>query len=480
MSKWVLSILLSGTIIFVFLSPVAGEEIVSTLADQQEVAVTIYNENLALVRDQRQVTLPQGTVDLALREVSARIRPETALLSSLTRPGGLTILEQNFDFDLLTPRKLLEKYVGKEVQLVRTHPETGEDRFETARVLSANDGVVLQIGDRIETGVPGRLVFPDVPENLRDRPTLVISLDNAKAGRQTTELSYLTSGLGWRADYVAELNQDDTALDLSGWVTLTNQSGTTYRNALLQLVAGDVNRVQDQMRVRKTMVMEDVAAGAASPQMREESLFEYHLYTLQRPTTIRDNQTKQVSLLNAAGVAVNKEFRLQGNPYYYRGRQGDLGQKLKVGVFVEFDNRKKDNLGMPLPKGVVRVYKQDKQGRPQFVGEDRIDHTPENETVRLKLGDAFDVTADRKQTDFRKLGGDGRYNYQFESAYEIKLRNAKDEEVTVTVAEPVPGDWRILSESHKHSKASADTALWKIKVPTKGETVLKYRVEVKY
>lgn len=480
MLKWICATALICLSALLLGSLVSADEIVSTLADQQEVAVTIYNKDLALVRDQRQVTLPQGTVDLALREVSARIRPETALLRSLTRPGGLTILEQNFDFDLLTPQKLLEKYVGKNVQLVRTHPETGEDHFETAKVLAANDGVVLQIGDRIETGVPGRLVFPDVPENLRDRPTLVISLDNAKAGQQKTELSYLTSGLGWRADYVAVLNQDDTALDLSGWVTLTNQSGTTYRNALLQLVAGDVNRARNEMRIRGDVVMEATMAKSAAPQMKEEGLFEYHLYTLQRPTTIRDNQTKQISLLNAAAVSVNKEFRLQGNPYYYRGRQGDLGQKLKVGVFVEFDNRKSDNLGMPLPKGIVRVYKQDKAGRPQFIGEDRIDHTPENETVRLKLGDAFDVTANRKQMDFRKLGGDGRYNYRFESAYEIKLKNAKDEEVTVTVAEPVPGDWRMLSESHKHSKASADTALWKIKVPAKGETVLTYRVEVKY
>lgn len=479
MNRLVLLFVVGVLFAFTVETTARADEVVSTLADQQEVAVTIYNEDLALVRDQRQVILPQGMVDLALREVSARIRPETAMLRSLTRPGGLTILEQNFDFDLLTPRKLLEKYVGKEVQLVRTHPETGEDRFETARVLAANDGVVLQIGDRIETGVPGRLVFPEVPENLRDRPTLVVSLENAKAGQQTMELSYLTSGLGWRADYVAELNQDDTALDLSGWVTLTNQSGTTYRNALLQLVAGDVNRVREELRFRGDVVM---AAGMAkaAPQMREEGLFEYHLYTLQRPTTIRDNQTKQVALLNATGVAVNKEFRLQGKPYYYRGRQGDLGQKLKVGVFVEFDNRKRDNLGMPLPKGIVRVYKQDKAGRPQFVGEDRIDHTPENETVRLKLGDAFDVTASRKQTAFRKLGGDSRYSYRFESAYEIRLKNAKDEAVTVTVAEPVPGDWRILSESHTHSKASADTALWKIKVPAKGETVLTYRVEVEY
>jgi hypothetical protein len=480
MSKWSLPVLVVVTLYLLVSVPAFGEEIVSTMADQKEVAVTIYNEDLALVRDQRQVALPEGTVDLALREVSARIRPETALLSSLTRPGGLTILEQNFDFDLLTPKNLLEKYVGRDVQLVRTHPETGKDIFETARVLSANNGVVLQIGDRIETGAPGRLVFPDVPKNLRDRPTLVVKLDNDQTGQQTLELSYLTSGLGWRADYVAELNAKDTALDLSGWVTLTNQSGTTYGNALLQLVAGDVNRVQEQMPVRKAVMMEDAVSMAASAPMREESLFEYHLYSLQRPTTIRNNQTKQVSLLNVTSVPVKKEFRLQGSPYYYRGKQGDLGQKLKVGVFVELDNRKEDNLGMPLPKGIVRVYKQDKSGSPQFVGEDRIDHTPENETVRLKLGDAFDVTADRKQTDFRKLGGDSRYNYRYESAFEINLHNAKDEEVTVTVAEPVPGDWRMLSESHEHSKVSADTALWKVAVPAKGEAVLSYRLEIKY
>ncbi len=470
------------TCLFTFLlsSAACCGEVVSTLEDQQEVAVTIYNDDLALVRDQRQVTLPQGSVELALREVSAQIRPETALLRSLTHPGELTILEQNFDFDLLTPQKLLEKYVGKKVQLVRTHPESGEDRFETAQVLAANNGVVLQVGDRIEIGVPGRLVFPDVPENLRDRPTLVVSLDQVPAGQQTMELGYLTGGLGWRADYVAELNPDDSALDLSGWVTLTNQSGTTYRNALLQLVAGDVNRVRDEMRFRGNMVLAAGMASESAPQMREEGLFEYHLYTLQRPTTIRDNQTKQVALLNASTVPVNKEFRLQGQAYYYRSQHGDLGQKLKVGVFVEFDNRQQNNLGLPLPKGIVRVYKQDREGRPQFVGEDRIDHTPENETVRLKLGDAFGVTANRKQTDFRKLGGDSQYNYRFESAYELKLKNAKDEAVVVTVAELVPGDWRMLSESHKHSKASAETALWKVKVPAKGEAVLTYRVEVKY
>ncbi|MDT8441193.1 MAG: DUF4139 domain-containing protein [Desulfuromonadales bacterium] len=458
--------------------PVLADEIVSKLEDQREVAVTIYNDDLALVRDVRRVALPNGEFSLALRDVSAQIRPETALLRSIDRPEALTVLEQNFDFDLLTPRKLMEKYVGKEVQVVRTHPETGADRFEAAQVLAANDGVVLQVGNRIETGIPGRLVYPDVPANLRDRPTLVVSLASRAAGDQQLELSYLTGGLGWRADYVAELGADDRQLNLSGWVTLTNQSGTGYRNALLQLVAGDVNRVRQQKFSRRDLVMEGDMVMAAAPQMQQESLFEYHLYTLPRPTDIADNQTKQVALLDVSAVPVAKEYRLQGAPHYYRGKYGDLGRKLKVGVFIEFANRKDDGLGLPLPKGVVRVYKQDRQGRPQFIGEDQIDHTPENETVRLKLGDAFDVTGSRLQTDFRKLAGDSRYSSRYESAYEIRLSNAKEEAVTVTVVEPLAGDWRILQESQPHRKAAADTAVWQVNVPAKGEALLSYRVEV--
>jgi hypothetical protein len=460
--------------------PSMAAEIVSTLADQEEVAVTIYNDDLALVRDRRQVTLPKGPAALALREVSAQIRPETAQLRSLSHPRGFVVFEQNFDFDLLTPGKLLEKYVGGTVQVVRSHPQTGADQAETATVLAAGDGVVLKVGERIETGLPGRLVFPTVPPNLRERPTLVVELESGVAARQQLELSYLSSGLGWQADYVAGLSADEQTLDLSGWVTLTNRSGAAYRNARLQLVAGDVNRVRDELRLQRGMVMEDALMKAAAPAMAAESLFEYHLYTLPRPTTLKENQTKQVALLAAGGVPLRKEYRLAGGSHYYQGRYGDLGEKLKVAVFVEFDNKKSAQLGLPLPKGVVRVYKQDRSGQPQFIGEDRIDHTPENETVRLKLGDAFDVTASRKQTDFRKLGGDSRYNYRFESAFEVVLKNAKEEAVTVTLVEPVPGDWKVLSENHKHKKGSANAAVWQVPVPAKGEATLSYRVEVSY
>jgi hypothetical protein len=452
----------------------------STLNDQQSVAVTIYNSDLALVKDTRKVNLKAGLNALAMRDVSAQIRPETALLRSISAPGSLSLLEQNFDFDLLTPQKMLDKYVGKTVSIVKTNPATGAETTEQATVLSANNGVVLKIGNRIETGLPGRIVYDDVPENLRDRPTLVTQINNKGATDQTVELSYLTGGLAWKADYVAELNDKENQLDLSGWVTLTNTSGTSYKNTKLQLVAGDVNRVQQNMRpMMKTMRNEMAMADAAAP-MAEEGLLEYHLYTLDRTTNIMEAQTKQVALLSASGVPARKDLVLQGADYYYTGQYGEIGTKMKVGVFVEFDNKEASKLGMPLPKGVLRVYKKDSKGNAQFVGEDNIDHTPKNETVRLKLGDAFDVTADRKQTDFKLLPNPQKGHSAYESAFELTLKNAKKEKVTVTVQEPIGGDWKIVSESHPHTKANSHLALWKIDIPAEGKTTLTYRAQVKY
>lgn len=454
-------------------------EIRSTLNDQQSVAVTIYNNNLALVKDQRKVNLNSGLNSLALRDVSAQIRPETALLRSLTNSGSFTTLEQNFDFDLLTPQKLLEKYVGKNVTVARVNQATGVETTEQATVLSANNGVVMRIGNRIETGIPGRIIYDDVPANLRDRPTLVTKLNNKTASTQTVELSYLTGGLGWKADYVAELNAKEDSIDLSGWVTLTNTSGTSYQNAKLQLVAGDVNTVRESYprpaAMHKTLSMAEDSAG-----MAEESLLEYHLYSLERPTTIAESQTKQVALLSTSNIPARKELVLRGTDYYYGASYGDLGQKIKVGAFIEFDNKEAAKLGMPLPKGVMRVYKKDSQGNAQFVGEDQIDHTPKNETVRLKLGDSFDVTADKKQTDFKALPRPAKGNSLSESAYEIVLKNAKKEPVVVTVQEPIPGDWKILKENHASQKATSNTAVWKIEIPAEGKTILNYRVQVKY
>jgi len=454
-------------------------EVRSTLNDQQSVAVTIYNNNLALVKDQRKVSLNSGLNNLALRDVSAQIRPETALLRSLTNTGSFTTLEQNFDFDLLTPQKLLEKYVGKNVTVARINQATGIETTEQATVLSANNGVVMRIGNRIETGIPGRIIYDDVPSNLRDRPTLVTKLNNKTASTQTVELSYLTGGLGWKADYVAELNAKEDSIDLSGWVTLTNTSGTSYNNAKLQLVAGDVNTVREN-HPRPAAMHKTLAMAEDSVSMAEESLLEYHLYSLEHPTTIAESQTKQVALLSASNIPARKELVLRGADYYYGSSYGDLGQKMKVAAFIEFDNKEAAKLGMPLPKGVMRAYKKDSQGNAQFVGEDQIDHTPKNETVRLKLGDSFDVTADKKQTDFKALPRPAKGNSLSESAYEIVLKNAKKEPVIVTVQEPIPGDWKILKENHASQKATSNTAVWKIEIPAEGKTILNYRVQVKY
>ncbi len=446
-------------------------EKVSRAEDREEVAVTIYNDSLALIKEVRRIGFDRGANSIALRDVSAKMRPETASLRALGG-GSLRLIEQNFDFDLLTPQKLLEKYVGRSVTVIRTNPATGGETREQAEVLATNGGVVLKYADRIESGVPGRIAYGAIPPNLRDRPTLVIRLESAAAGRQAAELSYLSGGLSWRADYVAELAGDETKLDLAGWVTLTNQSGASYENARLQLVAGDVNRVRDEMRTQQFAAKAMAPAPAA--EMAREQLFEYQLYSLNRPTTLLDNQTKQVALLSAAAVPVRKEYRLAGQDWYYRGAQADLGRKHKVAVFIEFDN-KGGELGIPMPKGVVRVYKKDSRGNALFIGEDAIDHTAKNEVVRLKLGDAFDVKAARKQTSFRKIA-----DRLYESAFSIELSNAKDIPVTVKVVEPVPGDWEMVTESQKHTKGDAHSAVWLVAVPAGGKATLDYGVRMRW
>lgn len=449
----------------------AQEERKVTLDTQSEVAVTIYNQDLALIKELRGVDLVKGLNRLALIDVSGRMRPETAALTARSGPR-VNLLEQNFNFDIMSPAKLLEKSVGREVRIIKVHPTTGEETVVTAKVLSAAQGVVLQIGDRIETGIPGRIVFDSVPPNLRARPTLVIDLDAAAAGNANLELSYLSRGLSWRADYVGELGPDDKTLDLSGWVTLTNQSGTTYRNAKLQLVAGDVQQVRERLARIQAESARRSMAGA--PPMRQESFFDYHLYTLTRPTTIEQNQIKQVALLNAPKVTTAKEYLLAGGAYYSSRYQGSIKQVVQV--WLKFENKEGAGPGVPLPMGVVRVYKRDSEGKALFVGEDRIGHTPVGESVRLRMGNAFDVTAERRQTDYSRLGLDNR---TYETEHEIIIRNAKAEAVTVTVREPVAGDWRVLKESLGHRKASSNLLEWQVPVPAKGKSTLTYRVRVR-
>ncbi|HVR19771.1 MAG TPA: DUF4139 domain-containing protein, partial [Polyangiaceae bacterium] len=428
-----------------------------------------------LVRERRAVELANGRVELSFADVSSHIQPETVHIRSLDDPDALTVLEQNYRYDLLTPEKLLEKYVGKRIKVARYNEKLGTDEILSADVLAVEGGPVLRIGGEVVTGFPGRFVFPEVPENLVAKPTLVWLLASSTP-RQRVEVSYLTQNLSWNADYVLVIDAQDRTGDLTGWVTLENRSGTSYTNAELKLVAGDVQRVAPPPPPSMPVAEYDAPMAATAPApFRQEALFEYHLYALNRPTTLLDKEKKQVSLLEAHGVELRKKFVFRGNDYWFRSRIGELPKNQKVSVLVELENSEKRGLGMPLPKGTVRVYKADASGAQQFVGEDSIDHTPRDETIEVKLGEAFDVVADRKQMEWRALG-----SCTSESAWTIALKNHKDEAVEVEIEEPAHGDWEILSSSHPAKKEDAQTLVFTVNVPSRGETKVSYKIRVRW
>ncbi|MBI5075354.1 MAG: DUF4139 domain-containing protein [Nitrospirae bacterium] len=455
----------------------AAKPVLSTgVGDQTGIAITIYNVNLGLVKDTRQLKILKGSSELKFMDVASQIIPASVHIKSLVSSDSLSVIEQNYEYDLLNPQRLLDKYVGKEVKLYQKNPYTEREEVITATLLSNNGGPIFRINNEITFGHPGRIIFPEVPENLISKPTLVWLLENSLSSMQKVEASYLTNGITWRADYVVTLNAKDNKADLSGWVTIDNKSGATYRDAKLKLVAGDINRVKDEQDYKyKMMRVAEAAMAKPAPQFKEEEFFEYHIYTLERPSTIRDNQTKQISLVSADSIPVKKELVFKGANYYYTSRYGDAITNQKVTVLVEIQNKKDHNLGMPLPKGTVRVYKHDAEGSLQFVGEDSIDHTPKDEKIRIKLGDAFDVVGTRKQMDWKKIASD-----TYEASFEISLRNHKKEDIVVKVVEPIPGDWTMLSSSHEYTKAAAFTAEFNIPVPKDKEVKLTYRVKMRY
>ena len=456
----------------------AQTTVTSTEQDQNELAVTVYNSNVALVRDVRHLRLPDGPIDLRYMDIAAQVNPATVHIVSLTAPKDLNVLEQNYEYDLLSPQKLLQKYVGKELTLIRMVTENNSTREVPVKalLLADNDGPVWKVGNEIITGMGAdRYVFPDMPENLYSKPTLVWLLNNSRPGEQTVEASYLTNQMNWNADYVLTVHSDQKSADLNGWVTVVNQSGTSFRKAQLQLVAGELNRVtQTRNFAAREMLMKSNAP--AAPQFQQEAISEYHLYTLQRPTTIQNNESKQISLLAAAGAAVDKVFEVDGESYYYQHAQSP-GQPTKepVKVFIKFKNSEENSLGVPLPAGTVRVYQGDSKGRVQFIGEDRIEHTPKDETVSLHIGNAFDVVAERKQTDFQRIGG-----HSIEVEYEVSLRNHKPDPITVYVNEPIGGDWSMLNSTFKFQKTAAFAARFTVPVAANGEALLKYRVRIKW
>lgn len=456
----------------------ASRKTTSTERDRSSAEITVYNSGLGLVKDRRNVSLEQGESTLLFMDVAAQVIPSSVSVRSVKEGDAVSILEQNYEYDLLSPSKLLEKYVGRSVRIRYHSPYTDREDEREARVLAYNDGQpVLMIDNEVTFGVPGNYIFPEVPEDLIARPTLSWRLAAKASGKRELEALYLTNGMTWRADYVLVLGAQEKFADLSGWVTLDNRSGATFRNARLKLVAGDVNRAREDFAGRAYPAAAKAAVMAeAVPRFKESELFEYHLYSLDRPTDVKNNQSKQVGLLAAKDVPVAKEYVFYGADHYYRSRlTGDIVRNQKVPVFLLFKNDKASRLGMPLPKGIVRVYKRDGEDALQFVGENTIDHTPKDEKVRLMLGNAFDVVGDRKQTAWNAISSN-----TYEEAFEISLRNHKKEGITVRVVEPIPGDWKILETTHAYEKEDSRTAVFPVKVDPDKEVKLRYRVRIRF
>lgn len=466
------------TIIFYALSlcffncPVFAASMTSSLDDQQSVEVTVYNSNIGLVKDTRRIQLARGEGELKFTGVASSILPVTVHIQSLDNPGSLDVLEQNYEYDLMDPNKLLDKYIGKNMKIMNVMKETKE--MVDATLLSNNNGPIYKINNEIYLGYPGNQVLPEIPENLIAKPTLTWIYNNKSVNPQTVQVVYLTNDISWRADYIAVVNNQDTSANVEGWVTLDNKSGATYKDAKLKLVAGQVNRVQNNTVPMPAMLASAAADSANAQQFTEKSFFEYHIYDLQRRTTIKGNQTKQVQLMQADGVDIQKEYLVRGEQnYFFSNFSSAEAMKIPVNVYLKFKNSQNNNLGIPLPSGTLRLYKKDEQNSLEFVGEDSIDHTPKDEDVEIKAGEAFDVVALRKQTDFQQ-------NVQsFETAWEITLRNHKDSAIKVGIIEPVSGDWQVLESSVPYKKLNADTLRFDVDIAKDQEVKVTYRVQVR-
>ena len=440
---------------------------------QGDVSVTIYNNDVALVQDVRPLTLATGRVRQSFPDVSAQIRPETV---SLAVPDA-AIVEQNFDYDLLSPSSLMEKAVGETITLVRTNPATGAETRERARVLAVNGGVVLEVAGHIEVlrddGLPVRAIFDRVPESLRARPTLSVTLASNRAGSRPATLSYLSRGLGWSADYVALFDDAHGTVDVQGWVTLRNTSGTTFTDARTLLVAGEVGQADDDNCFRNftPQPRRRTITTPGTERAAREQLGDFYLYPLAGRTTIADKQTKQVSFLDAKNVAASSGYRFDNNWL------GSSDEPRSAQSVLRFANSGAAGLGDALPAGTVRVYVRDARGQPQFTGENRIEHTPQGSTIALPTGDAFDVKVQPTTVSRTRIG-----ETRWRTAMRYRLTNARDRAVTV---ELVQGglDWsdvRVTEQSRPGDRRTAGTLAWQVPVPANGEAVVTATFDSRY
>ncbi len=465
--------LLATALISTSLAMANTNNVVSNDDNREALSITIYNESLALINETRKIPFKAGLNNVELKGVSAQIRAETALLTSLSKMP-FNVIEQNFDYDLLSPQALLNKAVGQEIEIIRTNPATGIETRETATLLSNNGAPVLQFKDRIEIGAFDKFAFKSIPEGLRDRPTLSVLLNSDKDTDNKVQLTYLTRGFSWKADYTATLSDDEKHLDLSGLITLNNQSGTTFNNAQLQLVAGDVNQVKESVLYGSLRMGAEVARKNSVKEYNasSEQFGDYHLYKIPFATDLKNNQTKQVALLSTQNVPVQKEYRFD---QYFNYTTGD-GQNLKASVSYRLENSKENQLGMPLPKGIFRMYKNDTSGNALLVGEDRINHTAENEEFIIKTGDAFDVSLTKKLKEQLAVAKNVR-----QATYEVVFNNAKDEAIEVNyIAQMNHSDsWQVLNTTHPTIKDGKNSAVeWKVKIPAKAKTTLTYTLQI--
>jgi len=462
------------------------------------IALTVYNQDFALVRDTREMEFEAGRNTVTVEDVAERLDRTSVHFKSLTAPESVVVREQNYRYDLIEPHTLLDKSIGKQITL---RQQLGEGKIREIKGSLLASGIARHDnynGTRMETGMvvrteegeivlrpSGEITLHEMPEGLISRPQLVWLADCSKPGAHEVEISYMTAGVKWEADYVVVINAEDTAVDVTGWVTLDNRSGATYKSADLQLVAGDVRRIPPPAEPTFGGILMDRAASFAAPQAPqfvEEKLFEYHLYTLEGTTTVRDNEQKQMTLLAANEVPARKRFVYDGRrlaPYlhysnYLPGEHFDTGDYQKVNVTMLVENRK-PNLGIPLPKGRMRLFKADRQGRLQFVGEDSIDHTPQGETLRLYLGDAFDLVGEHRRTDFKRLG-----RKQVEERFEILLRNRGNDPVSITVLEHVWADWEVTNRSHPYEKKDARTVEFPVQVAAGAEVKVSYTIRTRW
>lgn len=459
------------------------------VSDSQGVSLTIYNQNFGLIRETRSVDLQNGINHVRFEDVAAQIDPTSVSFTSLTAPNQVVVREQNYQYDLIEPTTILGKSVGKEVRIKQYLGSGGVSEINgtllnspqtyvsdpNGRVSSTYNGLVVRTANGVVLNPSGQIELSELPAGLVPKPSLLWKLETDKPGTHKTEIAYQTQGLNWKCDYVAVINSDDTKTDMTSWVTLDNQSGATYRDANLKLLAGDVHRVTAPPQPRMAMYKSSMAMGGAAPQFSEQSFAEYHLYTLAGKTDVKNKETKQMSLFNAAAIPTKKNFVFDSAGSFYQGGWSPQGENKKINVKLEFDNSEKNNLGMPMPKGKVRVYKKDKDGALQFIGEDQIDHTPKDEKVRLYIGNAFDVVGERKQMNVQHVN-----DRVTRTQMEISLRNHKKEDVTVTAVEHAYGQWKILNSSSEFNKKDSGTFEFTVKVPANGEVKITYEIEFKY